>query len=78
MDKYFEKLRWHIIKKYFESDRDRILVKHQVETFDDFINKDLIHFSNYDTERSIPSMCDGLKPSQRKVLFSVIKRNLQN
>ena len=46
-------------------------------TFDEFINKDLIHFSNYDTERSIPNMCDGLKPSQRKVLFSVIKRNLK-
>ena len=51
--------------------------KEKKVTFDDFINKDLIHFSNYDTERSIPSMCDGLKPSQRKVLFSVIKRNLK-
>lgn len=42
----------------------------------DFVNRDLIHFSNYDNERSIPSICDGLKPSQRKVLFSVLKRNL--
>ena len=59
---------------------DRQIIINQKEkkvTFEDFINKDLIHFSNYDTERSIPSMCDGLKPSQRKVLFSVIKRNLK-
>jgi DNA topoisomerase-2 len=42
----------------------------------DFVNRDLIHFSNYDNDRSIPSICDGLKPSQRKVLYSVLKRNL--
>ena len=42
----------------------------------DFINKDLIHFSNYDNIRSIPNVCDGLKPSQRKILFSAFKRNL--
>jgi DNA topoisomerase II len=43
----------------------------------DFIDKDLIHFSNYDNERSLPSICDGLKPSQRKIMFSVFKRNLK-
>jgi DNA topoisomerase-2 len=43
---------------------------------EDFVNRDLIHFSNYNNERAIPSICDGLKPSQRKVLFSVLKRNL--
>lgn len=42
----------------------------------DFINKELIHFSNYDLERSIPSICDGLKISQRKILYSCFKRNL--
>jgi DNA topoisomerase-2 len=44
----------------------------------DFINKDLIHFSNYDNERSIPSMIDGFKPSQRKILFAALKKNLTN
>ena len=34
-----------------------------------FINDDLIHFSNYDNQRNIPSLCDGLKPSQRKILY---------
>jgi len=36
----------------------------------DFINKELIHFSNYDIHRSIPSLVDGLKPTQRKILFT--------
>lgn len=45
-------------------------------TYEEFINKELIHFSNYDNERSIPSMLDGLKPSQRKILYSCFKRNL--
>lgn len=45
-------------------------------TCEEFINKDFIHFSNYDIERSIPSICDGLKISQRKILYSCILRNL--
>lgn len=45
-------------------------------SFTDFINKDLIHFSNYDNIRSIPSLCDGMKPSQRKILYCCFKRNL--
>ena len=43
---------------------------------DDFINKELIHFSNSDTLRSIGSVCDGHKPSQRKVMWSCFKRKL--
>lgn len=45
-------------------------------TYDDFVNRDLIHFSHYNLERSIPSVMDGLKTSQRKILFSAFKRNL--
>jgi DNA topoisomerase II len=46
-------------------------------TYDDFVNKELILFSMADNIRSIPSMVDGLKPGQRKVLFTCFKRNLQ-
>jgi DNA topoisomerase II len=45
-------------------------------SYSDFINKDLIHFSNYNVERSIPNICDGLKLSLRKILYCCIKRNL--
>ena len=45
--------------------------------YEDFVNKDLIHFSNYNLERSIPNMMDGLKTSQRKILYSAFKRNLK-
>ena len=38
-------------------------------TFSEFINKELVLFSNTDNERSIPSLVDGLKPGQRKVIF---------
>jgi len=44
-------------------------------TISDFVNTDLVNFSRYDTERSLPSMLDGLKTSQRKILFTVLKRN---
>ena len=44
--------------------------------YTDFIHKDLIHFSNYNLERAIPSMMDGLKVSQRKILYAAFKRNL--
>lgn len=39
-------------------------------SFTEFVNKDLIHFSNADNERSIPCVIDGFKPSQRKVLYA--------
>ena len=42
--------------------------------YNEFINKEFIHFSNSDCQRSIGSLCDGLKPSQRKVLFSILKK----
>lgn len=45
-------------------------------SYDDFINKELIHFSKYDCDRSIPNLMDGLKISQRKILFAAFKRNL--
>jgi DNA topoisomerase II len=45
---------------------------------DEFVDSELIHFSNEDNDRSIPSIIDGLKPSQRKVMYGCFKRNLKN
>ena len=42
-----------------------------------FVDRELILFSRADNERSIPSFVDGLKPSQRKVLYACFKRGLK-
>ena len=44
--------------------------------YSDFVDKELIQFSIADCERSIPSVVDGFKPGQRKIIFSCFKRNL--
>ena len=57
--------------------RDKFLdIKNSEITYDDFINYELIHFSKYDCDRSIPNLMDGLKISQRKILFSAFKKKL--
>jgi DNA topoisomerase-2 len=43
-----------------------------------FVHDELIHFSNADNLRSLPHIMDGLKPSQRKILFGCFKRNLRS
>jgi DNA topoisomerase-2 len=45
-------------------------------SYDEFVDRELIHFSNYDCARSIPCAMDGLKISLRKILFSAFKRRL--
>ena len=42
----------------------------------DFLDNELITFSIEDCKRSIPHVLDGLKDSQRKVLYSAIKKGL--
>ena len=50
--------------------------KQKAVSINDFVNKELIHFSNEDNERSIPSVIDGLKPSTRKILYGAMMRKL--
>ncbi|MBA42813.1 MAG: hypothetical protein CMF62_02250 [Magnetococcales bacterium] len=61
-------------------DRNKIIeTKDTTVSYHDFVHKELIHFSNYDNIRSIPSVCDGFKPSQRKIFYgSVLKNILKN
>ncbi|KAK3319305.1 DNA topoisomerase [Apodospora peruviana] len=47
-------------------------------SYNDFVNRELILFSMADNMRSIPSMIDGFKPGQRKVMYACFKRNLVN
>jgi len=42
----------------------------------DFIRKDMVNFSLADLKRSIASLVDGYKPSQRKVMYACFKRNI--
>ena len=59
-------------------DKDNIIEQSQKKIlYHEFIDKELIHFSDYDCKRSIPCLCDGLKPSLRKILYSCFKRNLK-
>ena len=50
---------------------------HPSVSYTDFVGKVMIHFSKYDCDRSIPNLMDGLKTSQRKILYTVLKRNLR-
>lgn len=42
-----------------------------------FVDNELVDFAVADNMRSIPSIVDGLKPSQRKVIYACFKRNLK-
>lgn len=57
-------------------DPDIILDGNEDVSINDFINKELIHFSSYDNVRSIPNIVDGFKPSQRKVMYTIIKKKI--
>lgn len=64
------------LKTYKE---EEILDYNKEETqINDFIDYEFKHFSNSDNLRSIGSSVDGLKVSQRKILFSCFKRNLKS
>ena len=45
-------------------------------SYDEFIHNELIHFSKYDCDRSIPNLMDGQKTSLRKILFAAFKKGL--
>ena len=74
----FEKSRADDRKEWLKHyDKDSIITYEEKKVrYKDFINRELIHFSNDDVSRSIPSMIDGLKPSQRKILYGAIMRGL--
>ena len=78
IDKVFNKKRADDRKMWLENyDKNITLDPNRQEiSYEDFIDREMIHFSKYDNERSIPNMMDGLKTSLRKILFSCFKRNL--
>ena len=80
IDMVFNKKRADDRKDWLEDyQRDSYLDTNQeLVVYEDFINKEFIHFSKYDCDRSIPNLMDGLKISLRKILFSAFKKGLSN
>jgi len=78
IDKVFNKKRAGDRKEWLENyDRNVYLDTNKSEVaYEEFIGEEMIHFSKYDCERSIPNGIDGLKTSQRKILFTCLARNL--
>ena len=78
IDKVFNKKRAADRKEWLENyDRTLYLDTNRDSVpYEDFIGQEMIHFSKYDCERSIPNGIDGLKTSQRKILFTCLERRL--
>ena len=78
IDMVFNKKRSDDRKEWLEDyDRNSYIDTSKASvSYDDFINQELIHFSKYDCDRSIPNLMDGLKISLRKILYASFKKNL--
>ncbi|KAL2009643.1 hypothetical protein VTN00DRAFT_5450 [Thermoascus crustaceus] len=79
IDLAFSKKKADERKEWLRQFKPGTYLDHSVKkiTYTDFINKELILFSMADNIRSIPSVVDGLKPGQRKVLYTCFKRNIK-
>lgn len=85
LDKVFDKSRAADRRRWIANEYDTdATVSYEVAdsnnyvSYEDFVNKEMIHFSNSDNIRSLPNVIDGLKPSQRKVLHACFKRKLKS
>jgi DNA topoisomerase-2 len=78
IDLAFNKARSDNRKTWIEKHNPKNTLDNTLEnvTYEDFFNKEFILFSLYSVKRAIPCLVDGHKPSQRKVIYSCLKRNL--
>lgn len=79
VDLVFNKKRADDRKTWLETVYDRhsfMDTSKEIIPYEEFIHKELIHFSKYDCDRSIPNLMDGLKIGLRKILFSAFKKRL--
>ena len=82
VDKVFNSKKSDERKQWLEA-YDTDYIKFETDDFEemsisDFINYEHIKFSIDDCGRSIPNIYDGLKESQRKILYSTFMKNLKN
>lgn len=80
IDLAFNKRRADDRKAWINAYEEGRLVDHtqQEVSYKDFVDKELVLFAKANVTRAIPSMVDGFKPSQRKVLFGCFKRKLRS
>jgi DNA topoisomerase-2 len=78
LDMVFNKKRANDRKEWlYAYDRDLFLDTNQEQvTYQEFVKKEMIHFSKYDCDRSIPNVIDGFKTSLRKIIFTCFKRRI--
>lgn len=76
-----ENFRKQWLQKYNQSNTlyewNRNEIEETNSNISDFLNLEFIKFSHNDCQRSISHLMDGLKESQRKVLYTVFKRKLK-
>lgn len=80
IDKVFNKKRSDDRKIWLEQYNRNLYIdtNENTITYKQFVDNEMIHFSKYDCDRSIPNLMDGLKISLRKILYSAFKKNLVN
>jgi DNA topoisomerase-2 len=78
LDRVFNKKRADDRKDWLRQyEKESILdIKAGNISYRDFADREMIHFSKYDCDRSIPNLMDGKKISTRKILYACFKRHL--
>src|SRR3990167_5240494 len=78
IDLAFNKKKANERKEWLKTYDPAVIVDHNIKvlSYNDFVDKELIHFSVANNMRAIPNLVDGLKTGQRKILFCCFKRNL--
>eukprot|EP00928_Gymnodinium_smaydae_P023483 TRINITY_DN19366_c0_g1_i1.p1 TRINITY_DN19366_c0_g1~~TRINITY_DN19366_c0_g1_i1.p1 ORF type:complete len:696 (+),score=202.64 TRINITY_DN19366_c0_g1_i1:164-2251(+) len=80
IDMAFSKTRADDRKQWMNEYNEGTCVDHSQPslTYEDFVKLELVQFSKYSVMRSVPSVMDGFKPTQRKMLYCCFKRNLRS
>jgi DNA topoisomerase II len=78
IDLAFNKKKANERKEWLKTYDPAVVVDHSIKrlSYDDFVDKELIHFSVANNLRAIPNIVDGMKTGQRKILYCCFKRNL--
>ena len=79
IDLAFNKKRANDRKQWIQTyNKDAVFPRQNIIRYRDFFNQEMLVFSVSDNFRSIPSICDGLKPGQRKILYSCFLKRLKS